>query len=503
MFANLLDLKKYFVWNKNKVPISYLYCIIATYLIAAWFSEGYSHADEHYQILEFAAYYIYHYPYAYPWELTAQIRPTLQIWVVIWLYKIASLLSWQISPFMLAFLTRALTGCLSAIGCYVFVGAFQQELNSFNKRKYFLLLSAFSYIAFSCVVRFSSEAVSGALFLFGFSLLFYRDFSKQSVTYFIAGLLLGLAFITRYQVGLMIFGLIAWLVVYQKIKPSKCLLLLIGMVMIGGLGVYLDSLFYGKLTYTAWRYFEVNILQDKVSEFGKSSCLAYLKVSLMLPYGLLFVFSSLFFSIKCPKHVLTWVLVPFILVHCLIGHKELRFLIPILGLMPFILIYTFQLLQASYPSRFTGTRLAALNKPVWILNGFAVFYVTIIAHFDFQTYKYIWAHYQHTPAVLNFIRKGPLLPDNAVLLNMPWRFYMPESLYIHRDVRFNRSLCKQNAICLKWVTCDKKVIRDKQNTKLVFDSCHLYDAMKSHLNKFHWADRSFFFYANARLYEVS
>jgi len=121
MFANLLNLKKTYqqqlAWRKSKLPLSYLYLMIVIYLIAAWFSEGYAHADEHYQILEFAAYHIHHYPYIYPWELTAQIRPTLEIWIVIWLYKIAMLLSWQINPFMLAFLTRALTGCLSALSC--------------------------------------------------------------------------------------------------------------------------------------------------------------------------------------------------------------------------------------------------------------------------------------------------------------------------------------------------------------------------------------------------
>lgn len=507
MFSRRQDLKKiyqsYIIWDHHKPPIDYLYLMIGVYLIAAWFSEGYAHADEHYQILEFAAYHIHHYPYTYPWELAAQIRPTFQIWVVIWLYKMAAFLSWQISPFMLAFLTRALTGCLSALSCYVFVGAFQYQLNSPNKRIYLLLLSAFGYMALSSAVRFSSETVSAVVFLLGFSLLFYQVLSKHYVTYFIAGVFLGLAFIIRYQLGLMIFGLIAWLVVFRKMPPTKFGIMLLGIVMICGLGVYLDSLFYGKITYTAWRYFELNILQDKVSAFGKSSIWTYLNIVTMFPYGLLFVFSSLFFIINFPKHVITWVLVPFILVHCLIGHKEMRFLIPILGLMPFVLIYSFQSLQTKYPHRFTGARLAALNKPIWILNGFAVFYVVFIAHLDFRIYKYIWTHYNHTPVFLNYIKQGDLFADNSVLLNMPLRFYVPESLYIHKDEHENESSCKADAACLKWVSCSEPVMKDKPNIKLVFDSCFFYDAMQAHLNVAHWMDRSVLFRQNGRLYKES
>ena len=413
------------------------------------------------------------------------------------------LLSWQINPFMLAFLTRALTGCLSALSCYVFVKAFQHELNSFNKRKYFFLLSAFGYMTLSSAIRFSSETVSAIFFLLGFSLLFYRVFSKHSMSCFIAGAFLGLAFITRYQVGLMIFGLIAWLVLYQAMKPSKFFIMLMGLLFVCGLGVYLDSLFYGKLTYTAWRYFEVNILQGRVSAFGKSSCWKYLNVIFMVPYGLLFLLSSLFFIIKRPNHVITWVLVPFVLVHFLIGHKEMRFLIPILGLMPFVLIYTFQLLQKGNPTQFSAEKLSAFNKPVWILNGLIVFFLVAIDHRDFRMYKYIWTHYNHTPAFLNYIDKGELFADNSVLLEMPLRFYVPDSLYIHKDAQLDQSICKQHTACLTWVSCDKNVQQDSQNMTLLFDSCRLYDGIKTHFNRAHWIDKSVLFRQNGRLYKVS
>ena len=488
---------------KGKLPISYVYLMLVIYLFAAWMSEGFAHADEHYQILEFATYHIHHYPYIYPWELAAQIRPTLQIWMVIGLYKLALLLSWQIDPFMLAFLTRALTGCLSALSCYGFVSAFQYELNSLSKRKFFFLLSAFGYMALSSAIRFSSETVSAIFFMLGFSLLFYRNINKHALYCFMAGACLGFSFITRYQIGLMIFGLFAWLIVYKEMKFSKFVILLLGFVLVGALGVYLDSLFYGKLTFTVWRYFEVNILQARVAAFGNSSCWTYLKVIFMFPYGLLFVLSTLFFIIKCPKHVITWIMVPFIMVHFIIGHKEMRFLIPILGLMPFVVIYSFQLLEKKFPSQFNELKLRIFHKPLWIFNGFIVFFLVVIDHRDFSMYKYIWAHYNHAPAFLNYINKGELFADNSVMLEMPLRFYVPDSLYMHKISRLESLICNQQSSCLTWVSCDKNVIKNTKNIALVFDSCRLYDGIQAHLKRADWINKSSLFRQNGRLYLIS
>lgn len=475
--------------------------MMVVYLVAAWFSEGFSHFDEHYQILEFAAYHIHHYPFVYPWELDAQIRPTLQIWVVILLYKMGAWLSWQLSPFMIAFLTRALTGLLSAVSCYVFVNAFKDELNSPNKKYCFFLFSAFGYMAVYSGVRFSSETVSAIFFLLGFSLLFSKTLKKTHAIYFVMGLFLGLAFITRYQTGLMIAGLIAWLVIFRALTLSELSVLVMSILLVCGFGVYIDSLFYGKLTYTAWHYFNVNILQDKVSDFGKRGCWEYLKVAFYPPYGGLYAVSCLYFIINCRKHVMTWVMVPFILVHCLIGHKEMRFLLPILGLMPFVLLYTIQLLQNKYPARFNGPRLLALNKPAWILNGIFGVVAVFVMHFDLRIYKYMWTHYQHTAVFLNmYVKDKDLYADNAVVPPMPLRFYAPESFYVHIDNRRDKLRCQQDATCLTWMPCYENVIKDNPNMRLVYDSCLISDTMRVRLNVAHWMEKSVLFRMNGRIY---
>lgn len=502
--------KSYFVRDQGPLPISSLYLMIVIYLIVAWFSEGYLHADEHFQILEFAQYYIHHYPYQYPWELTAQMRPTFQVWLVIFIYKICALIEWQANPFILAFLTRGLAAILSAVSCYVFVNAFQDELKSSNKRYYFFLLSAFSYMALRVVVHFSSETMSGELFLLGLALLPYkRHHRKQPVLNahiipenslcFISGIFLGLAFISRYQTGLMIASLLAWLVVFRALKLPNMMFLLGAIFCVCTLSLYIDSVFYGKLTNSAWNYFNINILQDQVSAFGKSSILEYLTVSLYPPYGGLYVVSCLYFTFMCRNHIITWIIVPFLLVHCFIGHKEVRFLLPMLGFMPFVLMYTVQELQKKYPSRFNSPKLIALHKSAWILNGIVVIAI-LGAHLDFRIYKYIWAHYAHTPVFLNYV-SNKKNADNAVTSSTPLRFYLPDSLYAHINTNIDTLICKKSHhVCLAWTPCSETVI-NKPNMHMVYDSCYTYDFIRAHMRA-RWMERSSLFRQNGRLYEI-
>lgn len=487
-------------WDENTLPIKYFYFMLIVYFVMAWFNEGYAHADEHFQILEFASYKIHQYPYTYPWELSTQIRPTFQAWTVIWLYKAFTFFDPDISPFFIAFLTRTLAGVLSAASCYLFINAFQAELNSPDKRKWFFLLSAFSYIAVYCAVRYSSESLSASFFLIAFSLIFYKNSRANYFTFFAIGILLGAAFITRYQIGLMIFGLVAWLVCYKKIKPSALIAIFAGLALVFILGIYLDSLFYGKIICTAWRYFETNIIQDRASTFGKSHW-TYFGVSTYLPYGPLYIFSSLLFIIKRPKHAVTWTIVPFILCHFIIPHKEMRFLVPIFGFMSFILVYSVQIIQEDYQFNILQ-RLTNVNKIAWSINCIMVLVALIAAHRHFGVYKFIWQQYKNQLVSLNlFTKQSELHPDNSVVIDMPLRFYLSDRIYTKNYNHLDSFYCQKNAFCLAWLPCYQPLLPDSQSRKLVYDSCPS-DKIRSTLNFANWMDRSAPLRQNGRVYEL-
>ena len=62
-------------------------------MIAAFFSEGFYHLDENYQIFEFASYKLGNIGASeMPWELREQMRPTFQPMLVVWLYQFLDVL---------------------------------------------------------------------------------------------------------------------------------------------------------------------------------------------------------------------------------------------------------------------------------------------------------------------------------------------------------------------------------------------------------------------------
>src|SRR5688572_24767330 len=111
--------------------------LVATglYLITAWFSIGFHHFDEHYQILEFAGYKIgFNAADNLAWEFPSQIRPGLQPFLAFVLIKLLSLI--QITdPFIQAFFIRCVSAAFSLLCIRFFVNVFLVELKSNRDRK--------------------------------------------------------------------------------------------------------------------------------------------------------------------------------------------------------------------------------------------------------------------------------------------------------------------------------------------------------------------------------
>lgn len=66
------------------------------------------------------------------------------------------------------------------------------------------------------------------------------------------------------------------------------------------------------------------------------------------PFSLLYLLPPLMLFALRPKHVLTWTVLPFLLVHMMIGHKELRFLFPMLGLVPLLVVHGLVLVRVRW-----------------------------------------------------------------------------------------------------------------------------------------------------------
>ena len=122
-------------------------------------------------------------------------------------------------PFTQAIIMRILSSMLSLLSVVLLIYVFKNEIKSDKLLEWFLYLSFFLWFAVYAQVRFSSEGWSGSLFFIGFALLYYfKSNEKVLLTFLLIGLIFGFAFIFRYQVGLLISGLLLWLLIIDKFE---------------------------------------------------------------------------------------------------------------------------------------------------------------------------------------------------------------------------------------------------------------------------------------------
>lgn len=109
--------------------------------------------------------------------------------------------------------------------------------------------------------------------------------------------------------------------------------LLAGGALAAALGIWADAWLYGEPVFTAYRYFEANIVQDIAANWGTAPWWYYLVQALLtaVPPVSIVLLALLGLGLwRERKGALVWCLVPFLLVHTAVGHKELRFLYPML-----------------------------------------------------------------------------------------------------------------------------------------------------------------------------
>jgi len=196
-----------------------------------------------------------------------------------------------------------------------------------------------------------------------------------------------------------------------------------------GLGVVIDKWFYGDWVLTTWNYLKWNILADRVSTFGIAPWYYYMTQTIVEgvpPFSVVYVVSFLWFIFRRPKSAITWTIVPFLAVHFLIGHKETRFMFPILGFMPVVIAYLLdELLNRFGDDFFIKNKLAYWSKRLfWVANMVMVLIVMFRPAND-----RIWRHRAFYNAI-----KGPatIYFDNTSPFGeaLSYKFYMKPDLNI-------------------------------------------------------------------------
>jgi len=326
------------------------------YALAAYFSSGFYHWDEYFQILEFTAYkWGKTDASSLAWEYEAAMRPWLQSFLI-YPGKV-------IGPHLTVFLARLITGqiFLLLLLKWYFV---TREKFQLENTTYFLgtfLLWFFPTL----LVRYSSETLS-ALFIMAFLISYIQD-SRSHLNHVLMGIFAALAFWCRYQVGIFLFFPL-FHIIFLKRNWYTSLALAISFLIVCSLMIGVDSWGYGSLTFTPYNYFYQNIILKKTSQFGVNAWWDYLKWIIARPtplIGIPLIIATFFFMKENRKSALAWGILAFIVIHHFIPHKELRFLFPLLPLIPLILWTWFKRINA---------------KPIWI-KTFLILNILLIPSF--------------------------------------------------------------------------------------------------------------------------
>lgn len=301
------------------------------YLLTAAFSTGHYHGDEHFQIIEFANFKAgYATASDLAWEYKAQIRPGLQpalAYVFIKGFTVAGITD----PFKQVFLLRALSALLMLTLLFFLWHYVQEQMSiAYAKKMAAYAMLLFWFVPF-LAVRFSSETWSALFFFSG--LILMESVRRTSLTTIIAALLMGLAFQFRYQMAVMIVAYLLWLIIIKKQKWEFLFLFKFGLLISLIIGIACDYWLYNEFVFAPWQYFKSNILLGTAAEvYGKSPWWYYFSAvteSAVLPIGIVLCLGVLLFFILFPKHVFTWISLPFICMHIVTAHKEVRFLFPL------------------------------------------------------------------------------------------------------------------------------------------------------------------------------
>lgn len=314
--------------------------------VTAWFSNGYFHADEHYQIIEFAGYKLgWNQANDLAWEFGDQIRPSLQPWIAAMVIGLGKTLGIQ-NPYILAFLLRLVMGVAVLCSLRFFYKKTSPSLLSRSsapqwvKLAYVFLLCLSWFVPFLSV-RFSSETASAAALLVGLALLFQQT-PKPSHSFFI-GIWFGIAFFLRFQVAFGLIGLILWALIFKQYKQLHLIRIFAGFLVILVCNVLLDSLFYNTFVFTPWNYFEATKILDGGSNmFDESSVVYFLEQAFFMPttlVGSIVLLSLVFNLIFNYRSPILWFFILFIAGHLLIPHKEERFLFPLVFLFPYFILF--------------------------------------------------------------------------------------------------------------------------------------------------------------------
>lgn len=394
---------------------------LALHTLTAWLHRGVPHPDEHYQILEFAWAKLGRAPFSsLPWEYAERIRPALQPAIAAALIRIFELAG-RFNPFVVTFVLRLVSGLLGLWVTAALCARVVPSLRDEWLRRFALAGSLFFWIAAPAHVRFSAENWGGIWLFAGICLVLDAldgdDVAPthRAVLSAAAGAAWAVAFQCRFQVGFALVGIACWLVLMRRASWRLVAAIVAGGLVVAAANTCLDRWFYGAWVCTPLNYFRANIIEGRAASFGTSPAwmtVMPLLTALGLPFSIAFVLTIVAGAWYARRHILVWTIVPFVIAHAMVAHKEARFMAPVLyGLVPLIAV-SFDALPRAVADLVSRWRRRPLGRLVrtamWTANAAALVVVTALPLDDRAgTLQWLWEEARSRPFTLYSLGGAP------------------------------------------------------------------------------------------------
>ena len=332
---------------------------VVLHLAAAWFSTGHYKDDEYYDVLEIVDVRgslalpdggtVRSLP-NYDEKLRSGFQPFL-VWIVSQAMSGAGL----DSPFLWTFALRLLSVLLALAASLVFFAACRNNLQSESAQKWVLAAMLLLWTLIFYHARFSSEGWAASWMLLGMGLLHGRAPSVCVA----AGVCLGMAFVCRYAMGLMLLPLALFVVL--AMRPGAVVILRMAAGAAAAFFIdFVSSWWLYESPILPWLHF-LKFHLDSHFRGVVPWHLYFLKGGeFMPPIGYLAPALIAAFWIAFPRHMLTWVTILYVPFHLWIENQQIRFMLPVLVFLPLMTAMVWERIDS---------RAAVLRKPfLWILG---------------------------------------------------------------------------------------------------------------------------------------
>jgi phosphatidylinositol glycan class B len=396
-------------------------------MLAAWFNDGFLNADEHYQILEFAQYKLgLQSPAALAWEFAEHMRPALQPWLAALAIRAHHQLG-VISPFTIAWSLRVLSAVLGLWVSLELCARVLPRVSSRWARQAALFLSFFLWIVPTAHARFSSENWGGLWFAAGLCLALdaaderSRQRRHSLVLGVATGVVWGIAFYCRFQMAIAIAGAMAYLAFIHR-RPALCAAITSGFVAACALNEGLDRWLYGVWSFAPLNYLWMNLVLGKAAAFGTAPwwmVMVYIATVLIPPFSLAVLVILAIGSWYGRRHLVTWSVVPFLVVHAVLARKDARFLIPMLYLLGPWFAVSVDALPPKFAARLDRWRhlkVARVAVAAFCAADLAVLAVavTLPGNDRIRLARWQWDHsHQHPVTIFELNQRHEALPENV------------------------------------------------------------------------------------------